>query len=582
MKKATILRALLALALASASALAAADAGFLQGNFYATSWKSRNVAHYDAAGHPLPPLKPALPLGASLYGLTQGPDGLLYVTVGISGYTGFNVLALNSRGEIARRYTCHEPFGGYSTAGQIAFDAAGNFFVIASEGLVYFDRETAAPGKLVKVTGGGFYDPGVQALIPGPNGHFLLATSSHLAEATSAGVIVREIQSSQRFEGLRGIAYDAPAGVLYATVENRILKLDLASGRLLQETALFGGGTIVLASSGRLVVTGQIFSPQVFAKDLRPLGAFGGEEQTSLTEIRIGSPGTKAPAEHPGSDGGHPAPASPAPSESGFVRGDFYATIPRAQTIAHYDSAGGLLDPISLPLPKEASLGGLAQGPDGLLYVVANLGNVGFAVLAVNRQGDILKRYVSHHTSPGVLKFEPAGNFIVVTAGALVRFQRGDEASSTPLRIAGGQLGSPYYRDLAPLPNGNLLVALAYHLCEIRPDGAFVREIESPLRLSGLEGVAYDAATGSIYTSMSGYTGQLQQVLELDAATGELRRQATVNGASQIVLAEDGRIVVGSGILGPQILSKDLRLLAAFSGAPQVYVTQIRAGRSPR
>jgi hypothetical protein len=210
------------------------------------------------------------------------------------------------------------------------------------------------------------------------------------------------------------------------------------------------------------------------------------------------------------------------------------------------------------------------RAPDGLLYVVVNLGSVGFAVLAVGRQGDIIKRYASHNTAPRTLAFDAAGSFIVVTAAALVRFKLGDETSATAMQITGGSVRDPVYKDLVPLPNGHLLVALAYQLWEIRPDGTLVREIRSPLRLADIQGVAYDVATRSIYLSMSGYTEQLHQVLQLDFATGELGRQATVDGASYVVLAQDGKIVVG-GYTGPQI---------AFARAPQDYLTQIRTGAS--
>jgi len=597
----------LALVLAGSPVLTATEAGFGQGAFYATSWKSKIIAHFDAAGGALPPLAVALPQGAHPRGLAQGPDGLLYIVVEIRGYDGFNVLAVDGRGEVVRRYTCHERLTGFVTGGGITFDAAGNFFVAAAQGLVYFVRDSAAPPKLVKISGEGIYDASFQSLITGPDGHLLLATMAHLLELTSSGVVVREIKPGLRFETLRSIAYDAPAGVLYATDQGRISKLDATTGRVLQQTALSGGSIIVLTSSGKVVVTDQYASPQVFAKDLRPLGAFAGEEQIHLTEVRIGRPGARAQGEMSGpgtkiqaepdrgsritierngrhrlrilTDSGRATPSGAAPTGSGFARGDFYATSRRAQTIAHYDAAGVALDPLELRLPRQAVLAGLAQGPDSLLYVVADLGSVGFAVLAVNRQGDIVKRYVSHNTAPRTLAFDAAGSFIVVTAGALVRFKLGDETSATAMQITGGSIRDPVYKDLVPLPDGNLLVALAYRLCEIRPDGTLVREIRSPLRLVDIQGVAYDAATRSVFVSMSGYTEQLHQVLQLDFATGELGRQATVDGVSYVVLAQDGKIVVG-GYTGPQILTKDLRIFGAFARAPQDYLTQIRTGPS--
>jgi hypothetical protein len=217
---------------------------------------------------------------------------------------------------------------------------------------------------------------------------------------------------------------------------------------------------------------------------------------------------------------------------------------------------------------------------------VAEGGTVPFTVLAVNRRGEILKRYLSH--DPGLRRpfFDAAGNLLVVANGALVRFKLGDESSATAFSTAVVQRHDAY-QDLVILPNGNILGTLMRNLGESRPDGTFVREIKPSLRpnegfsgISSTSGLAYDPATGSIYVWMSGYTRQFNQLYQLDFATGEIRRQATVEGGGDILVTQEGKLVVGGWRVAPQILSKDLRHLGAFAGPPRSSVTQIQLGRS--
>ncbi|MEA2691690.1 MAG: hypothetical protein QOJ16_1077 [Acidobacteriota bacterium] len=274
-----------------------------------------------------------------------------------------------------------------------------------------------------------------------------------------------------------------------------------------------------------------------------------------------------------------------AAAEAGFVRGDFYATSTTATSIAHYDATGALLDPLSPDLPRGTQLHGLAQGPDVLLYVVADAGPAtspkGYFVLGLDARGEVVRRYEAHESMPsfaGAIVFDPAGNFYVTTDEGFARFRRAEGSAPTAFRLSG-----PSFAEVNPLaatllPNGDLLLATTDHLYEVRPDGIFVREIRSSLPLHLLQGLAYDAAGSAIYATLSGDRDTFNQLLKLDLATGRLLRQVSALYGTDVVLVPDGRVVLGSSGVGPQVFSRDLRPLGAFPGDPENHITQIRTG----
>ena len=267
---------------------------------------------------------------------------------------------------------------------------------------------------------------------------------------------------------------------------------------------------------------------------------------------------------------------------AGFVRGDFYATSSGTPSIAHYDATGALLDPISVDVPRGTQLHGLAQGPDGFLYVVAAAlvdPAHAYTVLVLNVRGGVVRRYEGHSViTTGAIVFDAAGNFEVTTPEGFAFFRRGEDSAPLSFRLSGKGFAETSLQAVTLLPNGNLLAAGWSHLYEVRPDGVFVREIKTSPPLDRLTGLACDAAGSAVYVTMLGENRNFDQLLKIDLATGRLLHQVFVLRGVDVVGTPDGRVVTGSFEVGPQVFSTDLQPLGAFPGDPQSHITQIRIG----
>jgi len=126
--------------------------------------------------------------------------------------------------------------------------------------------------------------------------------------------------------------------------------------------------------------------------------------------------------------------------------------------------------------------------------------------------------------------------------------------------------------DLAILPSGNLLVADRYHLREVQADGSPVRPFAD---LTDLRGVAYDRGTNQVFALEWGNTGTgYFRLLRYDFATGKILSTTNFTYGNTLVLAGDGRLVVGSFQKPPGIFDKNLTSHSSFMGEATAFVTQ--------
>lgn len=253
--------------------------------------------------------------------------------------------------------------------------------------------------------------------------------------------------------------------------------------------------------------------------------------------------------------------------------GDFCATSYFSNTITHYNRQGAILGSMTVPSGLAEDIKGLAFGPDDLLYAVAERDS-GFAVLALDAYGSVHQtypfgsNYIGGNLSYGKIAFGNDGAFYVGGGAGLVRFDHGNP-NSGDLVYGGGVY------DVEVLPSGNVLIVTSYDLHELTASGSHVREI-NPVGtyFTDNRGVEYDSATDTIYVTMLGHTGEFFQIMKLEGSSGQLLDQATFNYADDMILTDDGRLVVGSRTQSPGIFDTDTNYLGSFEGDDRMFVTQ--------
>lgn len=254
-----------------------------------------------------------------------------------------------------------------------------------------------------------------------------------------------------------------------------------------------------------------------------------------------------------------------------LVAGNVYTTNYSSLQIDEFTAAGTFVDSLTIPSTYGSEIKGTAFGPDGLLYAVAST-NTGCSVLVINGAGTVTKTYISTvfisgNISYGKIAFATNGQFFVAGSDNLVAFST-SAVGGTPIYT-----NNQVY-DVTPLPSGNLLVLSAYHIDEITTSGSVVRSIVPSVALGDARGIAYDAASDHIYVSMLGYSGEFFQIMIVDAASGNVLKQNTLNYADDLLITDDGRLIVGSRTLTPGVFDLNLSLLGFLGSSQQMFVSQ--------
>jgi hypothetical protein len=256
-----------------------------------------------------------------------------------------------------------------------------------------------------------------------------------------------------------------------------------------------------------------------------------------------------------------------------FTAGHYYTTNYDSRTIIEYDADGRVVASFVVASQDADSLKGLAFGPDGLLYVTA-VRELGFAVLALDETGTVQATYPGSVYVRGNLSYGKVAldqSYLYVTGqNRLTRFTRGDPASGISI------YSNNQVFDVEVLPNGNLLVASAYEIEEITPDGAVVRTLGGPAPeyYTDIRGVEYDPVNDDIFVTHLGHSDFFFRLMRVDATTGALEKEVSFHYADDLFIDDLGRLVVGSRTLSPGIFERDLGLVDQLKGGQQMFVTQ--------
>jgi len=260
------------------------------------------------------------------------------------------------------------------------------------------------------------------------------------------------------------------------------------------------------------------------------------------------------------------------PTSFAFVPGHYYTSNYFSLVITEYDSTGTVVGSYTVPSAQGEGVGGLAFGADGLLYATLSRGSSGFAVLALESDGNVAASYAGSAYTAGNSsygKIAMDNQYLYVCGGGLLtRFLLGDPSSGTTI------YGDTF--DVKPLPNGHLFAASQSWVDEITTSGAFVRRIEltGGQYFTDIRGLEYNPATNILFVTHLGHTNFYERIMRIDATTGALLNSAAFNSADDLFLDSSGNLLVGSSTQNPTFYSQDLTQGNSLNGGPQMFVTQ--------
>jgi hypothetical protein len=249
-----------------------------------------------------------------------------------------------------------------------------------------------------------------------------------------------------------------------------------------------------------------------------------------------------------------------------FTLGHYFTTTNGFSNfgISEYGEEGGMIRRFAAP----AVTRGLAFGSDGLLYVVGIPSNPsqGFVVNAIDATGAVQRSYAGPdyyfgNTTYGHIAVD---DHYVYTAGQdnLTRFERNNPAARNVI-FTGNQVF-----DVDVLPWGNLLVATAYSVSEITPEGQYVRNIPYG-GFTDIRSAEYDPATGAAFVAHFGNTGTPTRMYKFDYASGTLLKESP-EFALDLFLTRKGELLAN----GPRLFTTDLNRTGLMDGNTEVFVTQ--------
>jgi len=280
-----------------------ANAGFTftPGYLYSTYndlGSTTNIYEYSETGAYLTSLTPpSLVQGDELRGIAFGPDGFLYAVKVHCALFGFNILVLDSSGNVQATYTmagiylCGDP--GY---GKIAFDQQ-YIYVAGGSDLVRFAFGDPNSGVSI-YSNNGIID--VKTL---PNGHLFVAWAYGIDEITNTGTIVRSIPLiGANWVNIEGIEYDPATDKLFASelgytgFEFQLMRINASTGVLENSVYFQYGADLFLTRSNTLLVGSTVQAPGMFDENLNSVGTLGTEERLFVTQCpTVGATPTPTP-----------------------------------------------------------------------------------------------------------------------------------------------------------------------------------------------------------------------------------------------------------------------------------------------
>jgi hypothetical protein len=268
----------------------AANAGltFTPGRLYSASngSGSADIYEYSETGTFLSSITPqSLVPGDELRGIAFGPDGFLYAVKIHFAESGFNILALDSSGNVQVTYTMGGIYlGGDSGYGKIAFDQQ-YIYVAGGSDLVRFTFGDPNSGVSI-YNNNGIID--VKALL---NGHLFVAWAYGVDEITNTGAIVRSIPLiGADWVNVQGIEYDSAVDKLFATelgytgFDSPLMRINASTGELENYVYFNYGNDLFLTQSHTLLVGCYVQPPGMFDENLTSVGSLGTEERVFVTQ----------------------------------------------------------------------------------------------------------------------------------------------------------------------------------------------------------------------------------------------------------------------------------------------------------
>lgn len=264
-----------------------------------------------------------------------------------------------------------------------------------------------------------------------------------------------------------------------------------------------------------------------------------------------------------------------------FTSGHIYTVGIFTRTILEHNATGTVVAGDTISENYADALHGLAFGPDGYLYVVAER-NTGFAVLAVDATGTVRRAYpmngvyVGGNLSDGKIAVD-AHHIYVAGGDQITKFDIGSPTSGTSI-YTNNQLF-----DVKILRNGNLLAASAYEVNEITTAGTKVRSIV----LGGGEdfvdvrGVEYDPVTDKLFVTHLGYSDFYFRLMRINATTGALEKSVEFNYADDLFLLANGNLLVGSVYHPPRLYTPDLTEVRELGPYDAGFITQFHPPPRP-
>jgi hypothetical protein len=268
---------------------AIAGFSFTPGHLYSTYddlGSTTNIYEYSETGAYLATLTPpSLVQGDQLRGIAFGHDGFLYAVKVHCALFGFNILVLDSSGNVQATYTmdgiylCGDP--GY---GKIAFDQQ-YIYVARGSDLVRFTIGDPNSGASI------YSNDGTIDVKTLPNGHLFVAWSSGVDEMTNTGTIVRSISLiGANWVNVEGIEFDPAMDKLFATelgytnFEFQLMRINASTGVLENSVYFQYGLDLFLTRTNTLLVGSTVQAPGIFNENLTSVGTLGTEERLFVTQ----------------------------------------------------------------------------------------------------------------------------------------------------------------------------------------------------------------------------------------------------------------------------------------------------------
>jgi hypothetical protein len=257
---------------------------FTPGHLYSTYNEfatTPNIYEYSETGMFLDSLTPpSLIEGDELRGIVFGSDGFLYAVKAHCAESGFNVLALDSSGNVQATYTmdgispCGDP-----DYGKIAFDQQ-YIYVASSSDLIRFTFGDPNSGASI------YSNNGVVDVKTLPNGNLFVAWAYGVDEITNTGSIVRSIPLiGANWGNVEGIEYDSAIDKLfafelgYSGFEHQLMRINAATGMLENSVSFTYGSDLFLTRSNTLLIGSFAQAPGMFDENLNSIGTLGTDER---------------------------------------------------------------------------------------------------------------------------------------------------------------------------------------------------------------------------------------------------------------------------------------------------------------